>query len=38
VLSRRWAEQHPRTLHLLNEEALRWARQGDRQLELTLEN
>jgi exopolyphosphatase/guanosine-5'-triphosphate,3'-diphosphate pyrophosphatase len=32
VLSRRWASQQPRTLHLLEEEARRWAAQGDRQL------
>lgn len=36
MLSHRWAEQHPRTLHLLNEEALRWARQGDRKFEIAL--
>jgi len=36
VLSRKWAMQHPRTLHLLNEEVRRWAGQGDRTLEVGL--
>jgi exopolyphosphatase/guanosine-5'-triphosphate,3'-diphosphate pyrophosphatase len=32
VLDRKWANLHPRTLHLLEEETRRWAAQGDRQL------
>ena len=36
VLSRKWAQMHPRTLHLLDEEVRRWAGNGDRQLEITL--
>ncbi|HET6787136.1 MAG TPA: Ppx/GppA phosphatase family protein, partial [Aquabacterium sp.] len=32
TLQRRWAEQHPRTLHLLAEESARWSQHGDRQL------
>ena len=35
-LARSWAQQHPRTLHLLDEEVRRWAGQGDRILEVTL--
>lgn len=35
-LNRRWAIQHPRTIHLLDEETRRWAGQGDRQLEVVL--
>ncbi|MEY4763954.1 MAG: hypothetical protein RI907_627 [Pseudomonadota bacterium] len=35
-LATRWAQQHPRTLHLLQEEVRRWAAQGERQLALTL--
>jgi exopolyphosphatase/guanosine-5'-triphosphate,3'-diphosphate pyrophosphatase len=35
-LATRWAQQHPRTLHLLQEETRRWALQGERKLELTL--
>ena len=35
VLSRQWAGQHPRTLHLLDEETRRWAHQGDRPLDIT---
>jgi exopolyphosphatase/guanosine-5'-triphosphate,3'-diphosphate pyrophosphatase len=31
-----WANSHPRTLHLLEEETRRWAAQGDRQLDITL--
>lgn len=31
-----WAQSHPRTLHLLEEETRRWAGQGDRQLQITL--
>ncbi|RZL08612.1 MAG: Ppx/GppA family phosphatase [Rubrivivax sp.] len=34
LLDRRWAEQHPRTLHLLRAEAEMWRRQGDRQLDI----
>jgi exopolyphosphatase / guanosine-5'-triphosphate,3'-diphosphate pyrophosphatase len=33
-LPKRWANQHPRTCHLLAQEALLWAAQGDRQLRL----
>ena len=36
VLARSWALQHPRTLHLLDDEVRRWAGQGDRTLEVTL--
>ena len=36
LLQRRWAQQHPRTQHLLEEEAQHWARQGDRQLHVLL--
>jgi len=32
VLDKAWAEQSPRTMHLLDEEARRWATQGDRAL------
>jgi exopolyphosphatase/guanosine-5'-triphosphate,3'-diphosphate pyrophosphatase len=32
TLERKWADTHPRTLHLLEEETRRWAGQGDRQL------
>jgi exopolyphosphatase/guanosine-5'-triphosphate,3'-diphosphate pyrophosphatase len=38
VLQRRWASQHPRTMHLLDEECRRWARQGDRKLEVHLQD
>ncbi len=30
----RWAQQHPRTCHLLQEESQRWIAQGDRRLEV----
>lgn len=36
LLNRRWAIQHPRTIHLLDEETRRWAGQGDRQLDIVL--
>jgi len=36
LLQRRWAEQHPRTLHLLEQEATLWSRQGDRELAIQL--
>ena len=36
LLQRRWAEQHPRTLHLLEQEAALWSRQGDRELAIQL--
>lgn len=36
LLDRRWAEQHPRTLHLLRAEAEMWRRQGDRQLDIRM--
>lgn len=36
MLSRAWAQQHPRTLHLLDDEIRRWAGQGDRTLEVAL--
>lgn len=36
LLSRKWAQAHPRTLHLLDEETRRWAGQGDRALEVVL--
>jgi exopolyphosphatase / guanosine-5'-triphosphate,3'-diphosphate pyrophosphatase len=36
-LNRAWAQQHPRTLHLLDEETRRWAAQGDRQLAISFE-
>ena len=36
MLSRAWAQQHPRTLHLLDDEVRRWAAQGDRSLEVAL--
>lgn len=36
VLNKPWAEQHPRTLHLLEEEARRWGAQGVTPLELSL--
>lgn len=36
MLPTRWAAQHPRTLHLLDEETRRWAGQGDRLLEISL--
>ncbi len=32
----RWAQQHPRTLHLLEEETRRWAAQGEQKLVLAL--
>jgi exopolyphosphatase / guanosine-5'-triphosphate,3'-diphosphate pyrophosphatase len=32
----RWAQQHPRTLHLLEEETRRWAARGDQKLVLDL--
>lgn len=32
-----WAEQNPRTLHLLHAEAEAWRRQGDRQLTISLQ-
>jgi len=35
-LPARWAQQHPRTLHLLEEETRRWAAQGDQKLVLAL--
>lgn len=38
VLQQGWAEQHPRTLHLLHLEADRWRRQGDRQLTILTED
>lgn len=34
TLPRRWAEQHPRTVHLLQEEARRWALNGPTELDL----
>src|SRR5690606_29342201 len=36
LLQRRWAEQQPRTLHLLEQEAQLWSRQGDRELTIQL--
>jgi exopolyphosphatase/guanosine-5'-triphosphate,3'-diphosphate pyrophosphatase len=36
LLNRRWASQHPRTLHLLDEEVRRWGAQGLLRLELSL--
>jgi exopolyphosphatase / guanosine-5'-triphosphate,3'-diphosphate pyrophosphatase len=36
VLDKHWASQHPRTLHLLDEEIRRWNAQGPRQMELSL--
>lgn len=36
LLQRRWAEQRPRTLHLLEQEAAIWSRQGDRDLVIQL--
>lgn len=36
-LSQAWAQGNPRTLHLLEEEARRWAEQGDRRLQLSLD-
>ncbi|MGE5450653.1 MAG: exopolyphosphatase [Acidobacteriota bacterium] len=35
-LPRRWAEQHPRTLHLLQEEARRWDNHGPSGLDIQL--
>ena len=35
-LAARWAEQHPRTLHLLEEESRRWAAQGSRLLDIRI--
>ena len=35
-LNKRWANQNPRTLHLLDEECRRWSAQGNRQLSLML--
>lgn len=36
-LPRRWAQEHPRTCHLLDEECAKWAVQGDRRLRILLE-
>jgi exopolyphosphatase/guanosine-5'-triphosphate,3'-diphosphate pyrophosphatase len=36
MLPRKWAEAHPRTIHLLEEETRRWAGQGDRPLDIVL--
>ena len=36
MVNKRWSVQHPRTLHLLDEEMRRWGAQGRRQLEVTL--
>ncbi|MFN4265027.1 MAG: exopolyphosphatase [Aquabacterium sp.] len=36
-LQRRWAEQHPRTMHLLQEEQRRWATQGSSGVDIVLE-
>lgn len=36
LLQRSWAEQHPRTRHLLEQEAALWSRQGDRELAIQL--
>ncbi len=36
MLPARWAGEHLRTVHLLEEESRRWAAQGDRQVELVL--
>ncbi|NBD20611.1 exopolyphosphatase [Aquabacterium fontiphilum] len=35
-LSRRWAQEHPRTLHLLDEECRRWLAQANRRIEVQL--
>ena len=35
-LSQRWAQEHPRTLHLLNEDCRRWLAQADRRVEVVL--
>ena len=35
-MNKTWAHQHPRTLHLLQEESDKWARQGDRKLVIQL--
>jgi len=37
TLNDKWAQQSPRTMHLLNEEAQRWATQGDRTLVIKTE-
>ncbi len=37
VLSKAWAQGHPRTLHLLEEESRRWAAHNSLQLEVNLE-
>jgi exopolyphosphatase/guanosine-5'-triphosphate,3'-diphosphate pyrophosphatase len=37
LLEQQWAQQSPRTLHLLNEEARRWAAHGDRALVIKTE-
>jgi exopolyphosphatase/guanosine-5'-triphosphate,3'-diphosphate pyrophosphatase len=36
ALNKRWASQHPRTLHLLEEEVRRWGAQERRPLEVSL--
>lgn len=36
VLSKRWAQEHPRTLHLLHEDCRRWLNQADRRVEVVL--
>lgn len=36
VINKRWAIEHPRTLHLLEEEVRRWGAQGRRQLDMSL--
>ncbi|MDE2402438.1 MAG: Ppx/GppA family phosphatase [Burkholderiales bacterium] len=38
TLQGKWAHQNPRTLHLLDEEARRWATQGDRLLLIKIED
>ena len=35
-LQQAWADQHPRTLHLLDEEARLWIKEGDRVLQIKL--
>ncbi|MES2088431.1 MAG: Ppx/GppA phosphatase family protein [Pseudomonadota bacterium] len=37
TLQHKWAQQNPRTLHLLSEEAQRWAQQAGRTLSIKLE-
>ncbi len=37
TLPRQWAEEHPRTCHLLEQERALWATQGDRQLRVQFE-